>query len=79
MAGSQLDALAASEGWLARFDLPDWVGGRTSITGAVGLLPAALIGADMRGFLAGAAAMDALTRLPSLIWTRRMPRRWKTG
>jgi len=66
MAGSQLDALAASEGWLARFDLPDWVGGRTSITGAVGLLPAALIAADLRGFLAGAAAMDALTRRPSL-------------
>jgi len=66
MAGSQLDGLAASEGWLARFDLPDWVGGRTSITGAVGLLPAALIGADMRGFLAGAAAMDALTRQPSV-------------
>jgi glucose-6-phosphate isomerase len=66
MAGSQLDALAASEGWLARFDLPDWVGGRTSITGAVGLLPAALIDADLRGFLAGAAAMDTLTRRPSL-------------
>jgi len=66
MAGSQLDQKAAAEGWLARFDLPDWVGGRTSITGAVGLLPAALIGADLRGFLAGAAAMDAITRRPEL-------------
>jgi glucose-6-phosphate isomerase len=66
MAGSQLDQLAAGEGWLARFDLPDWVGGRTSITGAVGLLPAALIGADLRAFLAGAAAMDAATRRPEL-------------
>jgi glucose-6-phosphate isomerase len=66
MAGSQLDQLAASEAWLARFDLPDWVGGRTSITGAVGLLPAALIGADLRGFLAGAAAMDQATRVPNL-------------
>lgn len=63
MAGSQLDQQAAQEGWLARFDMPDWVGGRTSITSAVGLLPAVLIGADMRGFLAGAAAMDQLTRL----------------
>jgi len=66
MAGSQLDRLAEFQGWLARFDLPDWVGGRTSITGAVGLLPGALIGADIRAFLAGAAAMDAVTRRPSL-------------
>ena len=62
MAGSHLDQLAAGQQWLARFDLPDWVGGRTSIMGAVGLLPAALIGADLRAFLAGAAAMDVLTR-----------------
>ena len=66
MAGSQLDQLAEREGWLARFDLPDWVGGRTSITGAVGLLPGALIGADIRAFLAGASAMDAATRTPEL-------------
>ena len=66
MAGSQLDQLAEREHWLARFDLPDWVGGRTSITGAVGLLPAALIDADLRGFLAGAAAMDRLTRRPEV-------------
>jgi len=64
MAGSHLDQLAVSQKWLARFDLPDWVGGRTSIMGAVGLLPAALIGADLRAFLAGAAAMDVLTRNP---------------
>ena len=66
MAGSHLDQLAQSQGWLARFDLPDWVGGRTSILGAVGLLPGALIGADIRAFLAGAAAMDTLTRSTSL-------------
>jgi glucose-6-phosphate isomerase len=47
---------------LARFDMLDWVGGRTSITSAVGLLPGALIGADIRAFLAGAAAMDRCTR-----------------
>ena len=40
----------------------DWVGGRTSITSAVGLLPGALIGCDIRDFLAGAAQMDAATR-----------------
>jgi glucose-6-phosphate isomerase len=62
MAGSALDRQAEAEGWLRRFDMFDWVGGRTSITSAVGLLPAALIGADIRAFLAGAAAMDRLTR-----------------
>jgi len=45
--------------------MPDWVGGRTSITSAVGLLPGVLIGADIRAFLAGAAAMDAVTRAGS--------------
>ncbi|MBM5799295.1 MAG: glucose-6-phosphate isomerase [Cyanobacteria bacterium K_DeepCast_35m_m2_023] len=66
MKGSHLDQLASDQGWLERFDLPDWVGGRTSVLGAVGLLPAALIGADLRGFLGGAAAMDALTRSTTL-------------
>jgi glucose-6-phosphate isomerase len=66
MAGSRLDQLAEREGWLARFAMFDWVGGRTSITSAVGLLPAALSGVDIRAFLAGAAAMDSATRLPEL-------------
>ncbi|MFM7269545.1 MAG: glucose-6-phosphate isomerase [Cyanobium sp.] len=66
MKTSHLDQLAANEGWLARFDLPDWVGGRTSITGAVGLLPGALIGADIRAFLEGAATMDVATRVAEL-------------
>ncbi|HLQ39315.1 MAG TPA: glucose-6-phosphate isomerase, partial [Planctomycetota bacterium] len=39
-----------------------WVGGRTSITSAVGLLPGALVGMDVRALLAGAAAMDEATR-----------------
>ena len=60
--GSKLDQLAVSENWLDIFDLPDWVGGRTSITGAVGLLPAVLIGADINKFLDGASQMDELTR-----------------
>lgn len=67
MLGSQLDRRAEGENWRARFDMFDWVGGRTSITSAVGLLPAGLIGADLRAFLAGAAAMDAATRVPELI------------
>lgn len=60
--GSRLDALARREGWLARFPMWDWVGGRTSLWSAVGVLPAALLGVDVRALLAGAAAMDAATR-----------------
>jgi glucose-6-phosphate isomerase len=63
-AGSKLDAVARQEGWLARFPMWDWVGGRTSELAAVGLLPAALQGIDIDSVLAGAAAMDALTRKP---------------
>ena len=62
MADSPLDQQAVKEGWLRRFDMFDWVGGRTSITSAVGLLPGALIGTDIRAFLAGAAQMDEATR-----------------
>jgi len=40
----------------------DWVGGRTSETSAVGLLPAALQGLDVDSLLAGAAACDEATR-----------------
>ena len=65
--GSKLDLLAISEDWLNIFDLPDWVGGRTSITGAVGLLPAVLIGADINKFLDGASQMDELTRVNEII------------
>lgn len=61
-AGSKLDTVAESEGWLARLPMWDWVGGRTSELAAVGLLPAALQGLDIDGMLSGAAAMDAATR-----------------
>lgn len=62
--GSALWQEASS--WRARLPMFDFVGGRTSITSAVGLFPMALQGHDVRGFLAGAAAMDARTRLPDL-------------
>ena len=62
MADSKLDQQAVAEQWLQRFDMFDWVGGRTSITSAVGLVPGALIGTDIRSFLAGAAQMDEATR-----------------
>jgi glucose-6-phosphate isomerase len=62
MPGSRMDQTAASEGWLARFPMFDWIGGRTSELSAVGLLPAALQGLDIDDLLAGAAACDAATR-----------------
>jgi glucose-6-phosphate isomerase len=61
-ANSDLDRLAKKEGWIARFPMWDWVGGRTSETSAVGLLPAALQGIDIDGLLDGARLCDELTR-----------------
>jgi glucose-6-phosphate isomerase len=61
--GSKLDRFAEQEGFLERFPMWDWIGGRTSETSVVGLLPAALQGIDIDAFLAGAAAMDAATRV----------------
>ncbi len=63
-ADSALDRQAAAQAFLARFPMWDWVGGRTSVTSAVGLLPAALQGIDVREFLHGAALMDEATRRP---------------
>ena len=60
--GSELDKTAQVEGWLERFPMWDWVGGRTSECSAVGLLPLALQGFDMDALLAGARYMDGLTR-----------------
>ena len=60
--GSELDRYAVSNGWLERFPMFDWIGGRTSIMSAVGLVPMALQGFDIDRFLAGAAAMDEKTR-----------------
>jgi len=62
-AGSALDRVAVEEGWLARFPMWDWVGGRTSETSAVGLLPAALQGIDIDAFLEGARDADVATRV----------------
>ncbi|MFP6901290.1 MAG: glucose-6-phosphate isomerase, partial [Opitutales bacterium] len=60
--GSKLHAHSTANGWLDFLPMWDWVGGRTSETAAVGLLPAALQGIDVDAFLAGAAAMDRITR-----------------
>ena len=63
--GSDLDKVAVGGGWLKRFPMWDWVGGRTSVMSAVGLLPMALQGLDIDAFLAGASAIDAKTRVPN--------------
>lgn len=62
MTASQLDLAARREKWLARFPVWDWVGGRTSVTSAAGLLPAALQGLDIDAFLQGAGRCDDITR-----------------
>ncbi|MFN9705624.1 MAG: hypothetical protein ACK595_12495 [Planctomycetota bacterium] len=66
MSGSLLHRKAEAERWAAIMPMWDWVGGRTSITSTVGLLPGALLGMDVRAFLAGAAAMDDATRAADL-------------
>ena len=54
-----------AEGWRATLPVWSWVGGRTSITSAVGLLPMYLCGIDIHAFLEGARQMDAWTRSPA--------------
>ena len=60
--GSQLHKLATQDSWLSIFPMWDWVGGRTSVMSAVGLLPAALLGINIDEFLNAASVMDELTR-----------------
>lgn len=60
--GSPFDTAPDAEKWLASFPMWDWVGGRTSVLSAVGLLPLALQGVDCRELLAGAAKCDELSR-----------------
>lgn len=63
---SELDNYAISNGWLARFPMWEWVGGRTSELSAVGLLPAALQGFDIDAMLAGAKECDNQTRIDNV-------------
>lgn len=62
--GSALDRRARAEKWLDVFPMWDWVGGRTSQTSAVGLLPMSILGHDVGGLLEGARLMDEATRVP---------------
>ena len=63
---SKLDNYAKENEWMGVFPMEDWVGGRTSITSVVGLLPMALMGIDIDNFLEGAASIDAKTRPPEI-------------
>lgn len=53
-------------GKFKKYVLPDGVGGRFSELCPVGLLPAAVLGIDIKGMLAGAAYMDTLCSKPSI-------------
>jgi len=64
--GSKLDKYASKHKWIKRLPMWDWVGGRTSVMSAVGLLPAALQGIDIDAMLDGAAEMDRVTRSKTL-------------
>jgi len=63
MTGSELDNLAATDKWIKRFPMWDWVGGRTSELSPVGLLPSALQGFNIDEMLDGAGQCDAVTRI----------------
>jgi len=67
MSGSKLYQKASKEGWLGIYDLPDWVGGRTSITSSVGLLPLVFINENIENFLKGASKMDEISRTKKII------------
>ena len=53
-------------GGIKSYVLPDGVGGRFSQLCPVGLLPAAVLGIDIQGLLAGAAYMDSLCNKPAM-------------
>ncbi len=68
-----LRALVREEGFTS-FEVPPTVGGRFSVLTAVGLLPAALVGLDIRELVAGAA--DALRMAESDSLEENLPARW---
>jgi glucose-6-phosphate isomerase len=56
--GSKLEEKAVSEKWLKVFYIWDWVGGRTSIASAVGLLPLVFLEKNSNDFLEGLKSAD---------------------
>jgi glucose-6-phosphate isomerase len=68
-----LRALVRDEGY-PLFEVPPAVGGRFSVLTAVGLLPAALVGLDIRELVAGAA--DAVRADESEVLAENLPALW---
>lgn len=66
MEGSKMDQIQKEQGWLAKFPMFDWVGGRTSVMSAVGLLGAGLLGVDLKAMIEGAKEMDMATRVADI-------------
>lgn len=66
-AGSILDKHAIDNKWIARFPMWSWIGGRFSITSAVGLVPMSLQGIDIKEFLNGASLCDDITRSSQVV------------
>jgi glucose-6-phosphate isomerase len=66
-ANSKLDNQAIEENWIKSLHMWDWVGGRTSLFSAVGLVPAILQGIEIDEFLQGAKEMDEETRTLSTL------------
>ena len=60
--GSKLARLAEAKGYEHVFPVPDGIGGRFSVLTPVGLLPAAVIGVDVRQMLQGAADVTECAR-----------------
>ena len=56
----------AEEEGIPTLEIPENVGGRFSVLSPVGLLPAVLTGVDVDALMAGAVAMDARCRTPTL-------------
>ena len=66
MPDSKLGTIAKDNKWIAVVPMFDWIGGRTSIWSAVGLLPLGLLGMDSESFLAGAKDIDLVGRSKDL-------------
>jgi len=61
-----LREIVGREGYRS-FIVPDGVGGRFSVLSAVGLVPAALVGIDIKALCAGAAEMDERCRTTDIL------------
>jgi glucose-6-phosphate isomerase len=62
--GTSLEALASERGFRRAFINDPNIGGRYSALSFFGLVPAALLGADLRGVLEGAAKLEESLRTP---------------